>query len=67
MKKRTKQLNLVRETLSHLQDGDLKGARGGGGGDTSEACRVATFCECDTQACGGTGSFCNTMTNCSNC
>lgn len=65
MKKRTRTLKLVRETLGNLQDGYLQQIHGGSG--TSVDCREGTFCECDTNACGGTASFCPTMTICSNC
>lgn len=65
MKKRTRRLSLVRETLGNLQDHSLRWIAGGVG--TSEVCIEATGCECETQGCGGTASMCNTMTNCSNC
>jgi hypothetical protein len=60
MKKRTKKLSLTRETLHDLAD--LRQIAGGH--DTSSLCRRPTLCECETDACGGTGSFCNTVYNC---
>ncbi len=62
MKKRTKKLILTRETLGGLQTADLRQIAGGA--DTSSLCRKPTLCECETDACGGTGSFCNTVYNC---
>ena len=66
MKKRTRRLSLVSETLGNLEDHNLRRIAGGTFG-TSLECIAPTGCECETQGCGGTGSFCNTMTNCSNC
>lgn len=61
MKKRTKKLSLVRESLSRLQSTDLGEARGGDPIDPFY--REPTY-PCETETCGGTGSFCNTVYNC---
>ena len=49
MKKRTRKLTLVRETLVALEDGDLRQFPGGAY-LTSIDCIFASFCEC-THAC----------------
>lgn len=65
MRKRTRKLSLSRETLHQLAPGDL--GRVGGGNTTTNDCKEGSDCACATDGCGGTGSFCPTMTICSNC
>ncbi|HSG39682.1 MAG TPA: hypothetical protein VLE27_08600 [Thermoanaerobaculia bacterium] len=64
MKKRTRRLSLVRETIGNLEDHNLRRI---GGAGTSDECIAPSICECESVGCGGTGSFCPTMTICSNC
>ena len=71
VKKRTRKLNLNRETLHQL---DARGLRGVAGGaftdacaDTTNFCRRESNCACETEGCGTTGSACPSMTTCSNC
>ena len=66
MKKRTRRLSLVRETLGNLGEADMRQIAGGTSA-TSERCIAPSVCECETWGCGGTASFCPTMTVCSNC
>ncbi|HEV2846170.1 MAG TPA: hypothetical protein VG477_15045 [Thermoanaerobaculia bacterium] len=59
MKKRTKKLAIVRETLSRLEGKDVKAAQGGSGCATSESCFDASGCDCRTEVdsiCGTTGA-----------
>lgn len=63
MKKRMKRLHLVRETLSHLENLELRQAAGGSGGQVFQG----TVCECDTDGCGTSASTCPTKTICSFC
>ncbi|HEV2846171.1 MAG TPA: class I lanthipeptide [Thermoanaerobaculia bacterium] len=64
MKKRTKKLSLVRETLNRLQSTDLNKIRGG---DPIDPFLRENSAPCESVGCGGTGSTCPTMTICSNC
>jgi hypothetical protein len=64
MKKRTKKLSLVRETLNRLQDTNLNKVRGG---DPIDPFLRQNSDPCETAGCGGTGSTCPTATICSFC
>lgn len=51
MKKYAKKLSLNRETLRHLQTGEVMRVAGGSVNCTSVACVEYSGCECDTQGC----------------
>lgn len=63
MKKRTKKLSLVRETLNRLQSSELNKARGG----QIDPFLRENSAPCETVGCGTTGSTCPTATICSFC
>ena len=60
MKKYAKKLSLNRETLRHLQSGEVIRAVGGSANCTSVVCVEATACECASQG----GSECYPYTAC---
>ena len=49
MKKHAKKLTLNRETLRHLQSGEMMKVAGATGACTSAECLMPTGCECQTQ------------------
>lgn len=49
MKKHAKKLSLNRETLRHLQSGEVMKVAGGSANCTSVVCVEVTGCGCDTQ------------------
>lgn len=48
MKKHAKKLSLNRETLRHLQSGEMMKVAGASANCTSVACIAPTWCECQT-------------------
>lgn len=48
MKKHAKKLSLNRETLRHLESGEVMRAAGGSANCTSVVCIAPTGCECET-------------------
>ena len=68
MRKRTKRFMLSRETVRALDRVELVRVAGQtGSADTTVACFEASWCACETQGCGTTGSLCPSVTVCSNC